>query len=101
MVITTNDITMDKITTKGTLPRRSINLKLGYLKLDTIKRPAEIVKNAAILDSHIDGSKDCADHTKPAIRAAAAGLGSPVKNLVLLIPDCTLKRANLSAAQEA
>ena len=58
MVITTNDITIDKITTKGTLPRKSIDLKLGYLKLDTIKRPAQAVHSAVIHDSHRDDSRD-------------------------------------------
>ena len=81
IVITTNDITIDKITTKGTLPRISIDLKLGYLKLETINRPAQAVNRAVKLDSHIDGSRDCADQTKPAITAAAAGLGKPIKNL--------------------
>jgi hypothetical protein len=33
-------MTTDKITMKGTLPRKSICLKLGYLKLETINNPA-------------------------------------------------------------
>ena len=58
MVITTNDITIDKITTNGTLPRRSICLKLGYLKLDTINSPATAVNNAVKQDNSHEDCKD-------------------------------------------
>ena len=57
IVITTNPITADKITTKGTLPRISSSLKLGYLKLDTINKPAMAVITAPKLDNHKDGLK--------------------------------------------
>ena len=60
MVITTNDITIDKITTNGTLPRRSICLKLGYLKLDTINSPATAVNNAV---KHAEATKISVDFT--------------------------------------
>jgi hypothetical protein len=86
-VITTKDITTDRITTNGTLPRRSICLKLGYLKLDTISRPASAVNSAVKPDTNIEGSAEWADHTKPAIRAAAAGLGRPINSLLLLRVD--------------
>ena len=36
MEINTNAITIQKMTKNGTLPRKSICLKLGYLKLETI-----------------------------------------------------------------
>ena len=55
MVITTNPITTDKIAIKGTLPRISTFLKLGYLKFDTISNPAEAVTNAPVTDNHSDG----------------------------------------------
>ena len=48
MEINTNAITIQKMTKNGTLPRKSICLKLGYLKLETISNPALTVINAPI-----------------------------------------------------
>ena len=55
MVITTNPITTDKITIKGTLPRISTFLKLGYLKFDTMSNPAQAVTKAPATDNKSDG----------------------------------------------
>ena len=49
IVITTKPITTERMTIKGTLPRKSTSLKLGYLKLETINRPETAVISAPII----------------------------------------------------
>ena len=41
--ITMNPITTEKMTKKGTLPRKSISLNPEYLKFETINKPPETV----------------------------------------------------------
>ena len=77
MVITTNPITTDKITIKGTLPRISTFLKLGYLKFDTMSNPAEAVTNAPATDNR-------ATAEYPALTTLAQRLRLPPQGLEVL-----------------
>src|SRR5690606_22169493 len=97
----TNTATTSKMPQKGTLRPRAKLLPLKNDALDTMVTPAYMVTQKAtqaMTLSWMGSLLSMASQTKPATRAAAAGLGSPWKKRLSTTPILVLKRARRSAA---
>ena len=69
--------------------------------METINKPDKPVIKAPNNGNHNDEVEADVDQIKPAISAAATGLGSPVKSLDDELLTATLNLANLRAAHDA